>query len=172
MFYYHSCKGWHRCIECIYNRKRFLWLHRGGGGFHSPCILAIFIRWSAVGFCLYGYHDTMHFNVATITIRKFLLASSTPKRKPRSHPHPKKSFVYARTLVSKPVSSPRTNIDEWVLFSSMVTAVWRARRLCWMLEAGRGGISPRRDPCHAVPCLATRTRWQGFPPISLSNFYL
>lgn len=92
MFCYHSCKSWHPCMACIYNGKRFLRLHRGGGGFHSPCILAIFIRRSGVGFCLSRYHDMMCFNVAMITIRKFPLASSAPKRKPISTPHPPKEI--------------------------------------------------------------------------------
>lgn len=152
MFYYHSCESWHRRMEHIYNGKRFLRLHQVGGGFHSPCILAIFIRRTGVGFCLYSYHDMIDFNVAMITIRKCVSASSAAKRKPRSHPHPKKSFLSARALISKPVSSPRTSIDEWVLFSPVITAVRRLWRLRWMLEAGRGGISSRWDPCRAVPC--------------------
>lgn len=152
MFYYLSGKSWHHCLEHIYNGKRFLWLHRGGGGFHSPCILAIFIRLCRVGFCLYSYHDMTHFNMATVAIHQFLSVSSALKRKPRSHPHPKKSFLYVRALISKPISSPRTSIDEWLLFSLMITSVWWLWRLHWMLEAGRGGISSQWNPCHAVPC--------------------
>lgn len=38
--------------------------------------VTIFIRLSGVSFCLYSYHDMMHFNMVNIMIHKFLSASS------------------------------------------------------------------------------------------------
>lgn len=57
MFYYHSCKSWHHCMEHIYNGKRFLWLHCGGGGFHSPCNYFYQMIWGEFLSLQLSWHD-------------------------------------------------------------------------------------------------------------------
>lgn len=172
MFYYHSCKSWHRCMEHIYNGKRFLWLHRGGGRFHSPCILAIFIRRSGVGFCLYSYHDMMHFNVATITICKFLSASSVPKRKPRFPPTPPKEIFLVCKGTHFQTSLFSQDKYRWMgpFFSNDHCSLMSV--VSPLDAGGQAGVGSLPAGIPAAPCLATRTRWQSLPPISLSNFCL
>lgn len=131
--------------------------------------VTIFIRWSGVSFYLYSYHDIMHFHVVNIMIHKFLSASRAWKRKPRPTPTQRNLSSMQEHSFFKPISSPETSINEWVLFSLMLTAVWWLWRLHWMLEAGKGGIS---SGIPAMLCLMMRTHCLSFSLSSFSNFNL
>lgn len=146
MVYYRSCESWHCCMEHIYNGKTFLRLHRGGDGFHSQCILAIFIRLSGVGCCLYSYHDLMRFSMAAIMILRFL---SAPARKMRC-PQPKEIFlVYKGTHFQNSLFSQDKYIWMGPFYSDykcncgVPTGYWRL---------GRGGISSCWDFFHGMCC--------------------
>lgn len=147
MFYYRSCKSWHHCMEHIYNE-------RYSCGFTEVVVdsiphVTIFIRWSGVSFCLYRYDEMMYFNAVNIMILKFLSASSAWKRK-RRPTLPKEIFPVCKSTHFQANLFSQDSINEWVLFSPMLTAVWWLWCLHWMLEAGRGGISSCWNPYHAV----------------------
>lgn len=80
--------------------------------------------------------------------------------------HPKESSLYAKALISKPVPSPRTSIDEWVLFSLLITVVWWARRLRWR----RAGVGSLLGNIPATPCKENPLAGfpSGLPPQFLS----
>lgn len=142
MVHYRSCESWHCRMEHIYNGKRFLWLHWGGDGFHSQCILAIFIRLSGVGCCLYSYR----FIMATIMILRFL---SAPTKKMRS-PQPKEIFLVCKgTHFQNSLFSQGKYIWMSPFFSAYKCncgVPTGYRRL------GRGGISSCWDSFHGMCC--------------------
>lgn len=131
-------------MECVYNGKRFLRLQWSGDGFHSQCILAIFIRWSVVGFCLCSYHDMICFNVAAVMNPEFL---SALRRKLRS-PQPRGNFlVCSDTFPEQSLLTRRVWMGP---FCSDCNCNCGVSAGFWRL--GRSGISSRWDSFHGVRC--------------------
>lgn len=135
-----------------------------------PCIPTIFITWSGEGFCLYSYHDMMYFNVVNIMIHTFLSASSASERKPR--PTPTQGNLSCKHFSHFQANLFSQDEHKWMgpFFSDtkLQSDGCGVSTGCWR-QAGVGSLPAGIS---AMLCLMMRTRWQSFPPISLSNFNL